>query len=211
MKKQDISALLFTIGLFLVLSAFPAHAQNCNFSIRGKVIHLENNQSIPGAYIWIEEVKNGAITDDDGNFIIRDLCAGTYTLKIQFLGHKEIIETITLEKGSFNKTYRLEEDSMELEGVEIHGHQDAIQTTTAIQALYGEELLESRGENLGESLKRVAGVTTFSTGNSIAKPVIHGLHSNRIMILNNGIRLEGQQWGAEHARKLTPFWQMRSR
>lgn len=166
---------------------------------------MENNQSIPGAYIWIEEVKNGAITDDDGNFIIRDLCAGTYTLKIQFLGHKEIIETITLEKGSFNKTYRLEEDSMELEGVEIHGHQDAIQTTTAIQALYGEELLESRGENLGESLKRVAGVTTFSTGNSIAKPVIHGLHSNRIMILNNGIRLEGQQWGAEHAPEIDPF------
>lgn len=205
MKKQKITALLILTSLLISLRPFSAQAQSCNLSIRGKVIHLENNQSIPGAYIWIEEIKNGAITDDDGNFIIRDLCAGTYTLKIQFLGHKEIIETITLEKNSFNKTFRLKENSMELEGVEIHGHQDAIQTTTAIQALYGEELLESRGENLGESLKRVAGVTTFSTGNSIAKPVIHGLHSNRIMILNNGIRLEGQQWGAEHAPEIDPF------
>jgi iron complex outermembrane receptor protein len=35
--------------------------------------------------------------------------------------------------------------------------------------------------------------------------VIHGLHGNRILILNNGIRQEGQQWGAEHAPEIDPF------
>ncbi len=179
--------------------------QDCNLSIRGKVIHLENNRPIFSAYIWIDEIKSGALTDENGNFQIKGLCPGQYTLKIQYLGHKEIIDTIKLSTSPFNKTYRMEEESMELSGVEIHGHKDAIQTTTAVNALYGESLLESRGENLGESLKRIAGVTTFSTGNSIAKPVIHGLHSNRIMILNNGVRLEGQQWGAEHAPEIDPF------
>ncbi|SDD55448.1 iron complex outermembrane recepter protein [Algoriphagus faecimaris] len=205
MKKETLITLLVFLTLSGGLARQKVLAQACNLSIRGKVIHLENNQSIPGAYVWVEEVKTGAISDDNGNFIIKDLCPGTYTLKIQFLGHKEILEKITLENTSFSKTFRLEEESMDLEGVEIHGHQDAIQTTTAVQALYGVELLESRGESLGESLKRVAGVTTFSTGNSISKPVIHGLHSNRIMILNNGIRLEGQQWGAEHAPEIDPF------
>src|SRR5690606_23000727 len=101
--------------------------------------------------------------------------------------------------------YRLEEEALGLQTVEVHGHRDAVNTTTAVSALYGEKLLESRGENLGESLKRIAGVSTFSTGNSIAKPVIHGMHSNRIMIMNNGIRLESQQWGAEHAPEIDPF------
>lgn len=180
-------------------------AQNCNLSIRGKVIHLENNESIPGAYIWIEEIKNGAVTDLDGNFQVKNLCPGTYSIRIQYLGHEDINDTINIQNNSFNKTYRMKEGSLDLSGVEVHGHKDAVQTTTAITALYGEDLLEARGESLGESLKRVAGVTTFSTGNSIAKPVIHGMHSNRIMILNNGVRLEGQQWGAEHAPEIDPF------
>lgn len=202
MKLQGARLILV---LLLIISGFEALSQDCKLVIRGKVIHLENNQTIPGAYIWIEEVKAGSITDDSGNFIFRNLCPGDYTIKIQFLGHKDIIEEVTLTNSSFNKTFRMEELPTELGGVEVHGHRDAIQTTTAVNALYGSELLEARGENLGESLKRIAGVTTFSTGNTIAKPVIHGLHSNRIMILNNGIRLEGQQWGAEHAPEIDPF------
>ncbi|WP_026954227.1 TonB-dependent receptor [Algoriphagus vanfongensis] len=199
MKKIKL-VLLFLCGL-----ANLSFGQDCNLAIRGKVIHLENNESIPGAYIWIEEIKNGAITDLDGNFQIWNLCPGTYTIKIQYLGHQDITETIELKSNSFNKTYRMEDSALDLDGVEVHGHKDAVQTTSTVSALYGEGLLEARGENLGESLKRISGVTSFSTGNSISKPVIHGLHSNRIMILNNGVRLEGQQWGAEHAPEIDPF------
>ncbi|MBK9557960.1 MAG: hypothetical protein IPO47_19500 [Bacteroidetes bacterium] len=39
------------------------------------------------------------------------------------------------------------------------------------------------------------GLNTIQTGNSISKPLIRGLHSNRILIMNNGVRQEGQQWG----------------
>ncbi|HCD89367.1 MAG TPA: TonB-dependent receptor, partial [Algoriphagus sp.] len=98
-----------------------------------------------------EETKQGVVTDLDGNFLIRNLCQGAFNLKIQFLGHKEIQEKIDLASNSFNKTFRMEEESFALSGVEIHGHRDAVQTTTAVTALYGEQLLESRGENLGES------------------------------------------------------------
>ncbi|MDR7131909.1 iron complex outermembrane receptor protein [Algoriphagus sp. 4150] len=189
----------------ILLLGFKSQAQDCNLSIRGKIIHLENNEPIDAAYVWVIEAGEGAVSDQNGNFTIKNLCRGTYTLTIQYLGHKDVRDTVKLESGTFSKTYRLEDEALELGGVEIHGHRDAVQTTTAVSALYGENLLESRGENLGESLKRISGVSTFSTGNSIAKPVIHGMHSNRIMIMNNGIRLEGQQWGAEHAPEIDPF------
>jgi len=182
-----------------------AQAQDCSSSIRGKIIHLENNEPIEAAYIWVSEVNDGAVSDQNGNFIIKNLCLGKYTLSIQFLGHKTINDTINLTSIIFNKTYRMEEESMNLVGIEVHGHRDAVQTTSSVSALYGEKLLESRGETLGESLKRISGISTYSTGNSIAKPVIHGMHSNRIMIMNNGIRLEGQQWGAEHSPEIDPF------
>ncbi|PZX53880.1 iron complex outermembrane receptor protein [Algoriphagus ratkowskyi] len=194
------------ILLVLILSlGFKVQAQDCNLSIRGKIIHLENNEPIEAAYIWVIEAEEGAVSDQNGNFTVRNLCKGTYTVTIQYLGHKGIKDTILLESGTFTKTYRLEEEALGLQSVEVHGHRDAVTTTTAVSALYGEALLESRGENLGESLRRISGVSTFSTGNSISKPVIHGMHSNRIMIMNNGIRLEGQQWGAEHAPEIDPF------
>ena len=192
--------------LVLLLSLHSAlQAQKCDLVLRGRVLHRENNQPIEAAYVWLLESKSGISTDASGNFILRDLCPGKYTLQIQYLGHKEIKQQLTLNAGSSNQTFLMEEEAVDLSGVEVHGHRESVQTTTAVKSLYGEELLQSRGESLGESLKRVAGVTTFSTGNTISKPVIHGLHSNRILILNNGIRLEGQQWGAEHAPEIDPF------
>src|SRR5699024_8743511 len=128
---------------------------------------------------------------------------GVYTVKVTYLGHQEEEKTMDLNRNT-NVTFRMVAEDLLLEGVEIHGHRDAVITTSTITSLSGTALDESRGENLGEMLKRIAGVTTFSTGTNIAKPVIHGLHSNRIMILNNGVKQEGQQWGAEHAPEIDP-------
>jgi iron complex outermembrane recepter protein len=191
--------------LAMVASLSTLTAQQCDLVLRGRVLHLENNQPIEAAYIWLAESAIGVATDANGNFALKNLCPGQQTIQITFIGHKEIKQSIVLSAGNSNLTFKMEEEAVALTGVEVHGHREAVQTTTAVSTLYGEALLQSRGESLGESLKRVAGVTTFSTGNTISKPVIHGLHSNRILILNNGIRLEGQQWGAEHAPEIDPF------
>lgn len=193
------------LGMAMLVSIGTLSAQKCDLILRGKVLHLENNQPIEAAYVWLSESATGIATDTNGNFILKNLCPGQQTILITFIGHKEFRQTLDLNSGTNNLTFKMEEESVALTGVEVHGHREAVQTTTAVSTLYGEALLQSRGESLGESLKRVAGVTTFSTGNTISKPVIHGLHSNRILILNNGIRLEGQQWGAEHAPEIDPF------
>ena len=191
--------------LVLILSLGTLSAQKCDLVLRGRVLHLENNQPIEAAYIWLSESATGVVTDANGNFMLKNLCQGQQTIQITFIGHKEIKQSIGLNSAINNLTFKMEEESVALGTVDVHGHREAVQTTTAVSTLYGEALLQSRGESLGESLKRVAGVSTFSTGNTISKPVIHGLHSNRILILNNGIRLEGQQWGAEHAPEIDPF------
>ena len=92
-----------------------------------------------------------------------------------------------------------------LAGVTIVGKKQQVTVTQSTQTLTKKELNQSKGESLGNSLSKVTGVTTLATGNNIAKPVIHGLHSNRILILNNGVRQEGQQWGNEHAPEIDPF------
>lgn len=194
------------LSILLIFTGFASIAQqeNCVHVIRGKILHAENNEPIESAFVWIEEIEKGVISDLYGNFRINDICSGDFTIKISYLGHAEIVERVEIKANS-NFTFRLQAEDINLEGIEIHGHQDAIITTTSVNSLRGEVLKYARGESLGNSLRRIPGVNSYSSGSNIAKPVIHGLHSNRIMILNNGIRLEGQQWGSEHAPELDPF------
>ena len=48
------------------------------------------------------------------------------------------------------------------------------------------------------AVAREPGVAQITTGGAIAKPVIRGLGYNRVVVVNDGIRQEGQQWGDEH-------------
>ena len=45
----------------------------------------------------------------------------------------------------------------------------------------------------------MSGVSSLNTGNTIVKPMIHGLHSSRLLLVNNNVRLFDQDWGDEHA------------
>ena len=42
-------------------------------------------------------------------------------------------------------------------------------------------------------------MTSLQTGTTTAKPVIHGMYGTRVLLVNNGVRLSGQQWGDDHA------------
>lgn len=52
--------------------------------------------------------------------------------------------------------------------------------------------------NIIDAISRQPGVSQVTTGSSISKPVIRGLGYNRVVVVNDGIRQEGQQWGDEH-------------
>lgn len=57
---------------------------------------------------------------------------------------------------------------------------------------------ETQGISLSQKLSGVVGISNFSTGTGIGKPVIRGLSGNRIAVFSQGIRIENQQWGDEH-------------
>src|SRR5690606_13132778 len=123
----------------------------------------------------------------------------------QFVGYENVELNITI-KDEVTRVVRLKELVQQLEEVVIH-HHDATHTehATNIVQLNARELSEKAGKSLGQSLRAITGVNTIQTGPGIFKPVIHGVHSQRILILNPGIRQEGQQWGAEHAPEIDPF------
>ena len=51
---------------------------------------------------------------------------------------------------------------------------------------------------ISNSISKLPGVSIISTGPGIGKPSIRGLSFNRVVVINQGLRLENQQWGEEH-------------
>ncbi|MEY4278981.1 MAG: hypothetical protein RL377_985, partial [Bacteroidota bacterium] len=68
-----------------------------------------------------------------------------------------------------------------------------------------EDLLKTGGTNLIDALSNTPGVSQLSTGPAISKPIIRGLGYNRVMVLNDGVKQEGQQWGDEHGIEIDEY------
>ncbi len=60
------------------------------------------------------------------------------------------------------------------------------------------QLHNALGTNLVDAVGHLPGLSQISTGTGISKPVIRGLGYNRVVVVDQGIRQEGQQWGDEH-------------
>ncbi|MDR1896055.1 MAG: TonB-dependent receptor [Prevotellaceae bacterium] len=59
--------------------------------------------------------------------------------------------------------------------------------------------------NLIQSLGHIPGVNSMDIGAGFSKPVIRGMGFNRISVTENGIKQEGQQWGADHGLEIDAF------
>lgn len=177
-------------------------AQNCGIQFSGKI--LDNHDQSPLAYatVFIEELEQGVVADSTGAFQFENICPGAYHIKISHAECEPIIIEISLSK-SIKQNLFLEHHH--LEEIEVFGAINIGNSGKQKDEVSGKELDNLKGQNLGNILDRINGVSSLKTGNSISKPIIHGLHSSRITILNNYIIQESQQWGVDHAPEVDPF------
>ncbi|QNF34308.1 TonB-dependent receptor [Adhaeribacter swui] len=197
----------FFLG-WLLLGSGPLSGQilssatpNCGLSLSGTVSDQHHGQALPAATLVLEELNQAVQTDADGHYHFHGLCPGVYHLKTTYVGFETVQQEIRL-LASANRNLKLHPTATALNAVQVVGQKQVPTPTQASGKLEGQQLEQTRGESLGKALEQLAGVTTLNTGPSISKPVIHGLHSNRVLLLNNGVRQEGQQWGTEHAPEI---------
>ncbi len=194
------------IFLLLLAETYTSLSQSCHFQLYGKVVDKKTQVGIPFAIVQLHKTGQGISTDSVGNYLISSICAGTVQVKCRYLGYVE--QTITLSITTDTEfLFYLSEDTVHTKEVVVLGKkaEEPPLVTQTTHVLQGKELEQTRGNTLGEALKNIPGVYALQTGPSIFKPVIHGMHSNRVLILNNGVRQEGQQWGSEHAPEIDPF------
>jgi len=194
------------ILLFIVIApCFLVKAQNCKLVLRGHIIDEDNNEHLGFAVIKLVSQNKIIETDENGEFVFSNLCQGNYQLFIQHIGCKDTIINISLTSKSKKVSIKLPHSINNLSEIDVMDKRLEMKKTQTINELTPEEVEKTKGQNLGDVLKNITGVTVLNTGATISKPMIHGMQGYRLLILNNGIRQEGQQWGNEHAPEIDPF------
>jgi iron complex outermembrane receptor protein len=178
-------------------------AQNCKIVLSGTVIDASNNAPLENALVEIKELGLKFKTDITGQYRFNNICSGTYMILVNHASCDSIKLQLSIQKNQI-KNFRLPHSINELETVNVFAKRD-LQVNTIKEELSEKSIQATRGQSLGEMLKKVNGVAVLQTGSTIFKPVIHGLHSQRILLVNNGVRLESQQWGSDHAPEIDPF------
>jgi len=190
--------------LLLCLLTTDSRGQDpCVLSVSGQVLN-ESGAPLANAEVLLQDHSRGITSGADGMFVLDKLCPGEYVLEIRHVGYATMfLRTTAGERKPYST--QLVPESKNLKEVVVEEKLEQVDRSSNYAVLDAGALQERAGKSLGESLKALPGVSTIQSGPGIFKPVIHGVHSQRILILNHGIRQEGQQWGAEHAPEIDPF------
>jgi hypothetical protein len=141
-------------------------------SISGKVIDSNTGESIIGANLILENTNFGAATDIDGNYEIRNIPAGKYSLLVSFLSYSKTridnIEIISNKVTLINISLKPEaielgeevlvlgELSNQYEAALLNQRKKSVQISDGISA---EQIKRSTDNTTAETLRRVPGLT----------------------------------------------------
>lgn len=201
MKTRNI-LIFFAALLFLQKSSAQTRSL-----LSGKITDEKTGAPLAGATIFIHDINRNAIANDTGEYKTAFIPAGNYLVEVSYIGHSSIVERVIIN-GNTIKDFILKDAVVEQEGVTVTGVSTATrlkQSPQPVAILKRTELLKISSSNIINSLTKVAGVNALTTGPAISKPFIRGLGYNRVLVVNDGVKQEGQQWGDEHGIEIDDY------
>jgi len=182
---------LFAI-LVMILSNADLFAKN-NFQIKGNVRDEKTNEPLVGVNVLILQSKNGTVTDVNGDFAIGDLDEGRYSIRFSYLGYSTITKEIDVPlKNSEIIEIKLKETSIDLSEVVVTGNPFLVGTKNLSQStvtLSKLDLLIKGSGNIADALNFQPGISVRSNGVATARPVLRGFSNNKVLILEDGLRM----------------------
>lgn len=195
------------VRLFVGLCIFQISAYGQNtYTLQGTVSD-ENGHTLPGATVALYPGNIGTVCNAEGEFVLSELVPGKYELTVSFLGYIENHQHIELIENT-EVSAKLSASAISLQEVVVACHHDDKRKTEeslALEIVNEKYLKQNLGGSLMQSLERLPGITTIDIGSGQSKPVIRGLGFNRVVVVENGIKHESQQWGADHGLEIDQY------
>ena len=206
MKIFSIQYWLFMPVFILLVGIAPNLQAQLLCKLTGTVLD-EKNILLTGASVAIDSTQHVASTDDHGYFQLKNIKQGRHTLTVSFIGYHTYVREINV-KNDQNIKISLEPKSLQLEEVNIKGTAQKTakqEDSRNVEIVDNNYLRENLSGSLMQTLSRMPGISSIDIGSGQSKPVIRGLSFNRVAVAENGIKHEGQEWGADHGLEIDQY------
>jgi iron complex outermembrane receptor protein len=199
-KLYTILSVFFWVSLY-------TYAESSKTSLSGVITDKGTGDTLAGVTVYFPDLKAGTVTDQNGYYKIDNLPAKKVLVQVSMLGYRNIIETVDLSAENV-KNFSLIYTATEINEVVVTGLSTSTEqkrTPSPISVVPKTELLQNASANIIDAIASQPGVSEITTGVGISKPVIRGLGYNRVVVINDDIRQEGQQWGDEHGIEIDQY------
>ncbi|MFN3917777.1 MAG: TonB-dependent receptor [Flavobacteriales bacterium] len=199
--------LKYLLVTIFILLGVVSHSQDA--SICGKILDANSNQLLGYAHIELHETEQKLMANEQGAFCFERLALGkSYHLHFSFVGYESTSKTIKAIPNKDTVLIYLKPTSFLLPQFTIENEwtrTDADKSSLNVINILPKAIERANTNNFTEVLEKIPGIRSMNTGVGIAKPVIRGMYGNRVMVNENGIRQEGQQWGLDHGLEIDAF------
>jgi len=205
-----IKFLVLLAAMSISTSSIAANSYyNTTGTIEGLVVDAETNEPVSYAYLHLEEINRTTTTDRNGEFRIRNVPPGRYTIIIHRIGYTSVNQVISISADEISEI-RLEMRPTVLSGQAVEIVADAEQTIGsglehASVKIVGDQLRRNLDVTLSSTLSNQAGFSERSMGAAPGRPVIRGLGNERVVILEDGQQSGDVSWtSGDHSVTVDP-------
>ncbi len=163
--------------------------------IKGKVVD-EKGKPLIAANVIIKGTNKGASTDYEGRFVIRGLSAGTYQVKVSYVGYKSITKPVKVIAGKLIFIeFRLVPESFKIGGIVVTAKEDLLPTDVESKTnISSGEIEHFQATSLKDVLDLVPGVQkTANPGlNKTSQIAVRGDETDRLSAFGTKIIIDGE-------------------
>lgn len=194
---------IYALVLCVLLPIVDVNASNDGLSksaevgsLCGRIVN-EENETLPGATIYIEELQTGFVSDINGFYNCGNIKSGVYTIVINYIGYKPVKTQISIESGKTTEKIFTLSDGLELNEVRVdgafHGQKKAISlqknSMGISNVVSGDEVGKFPDSNIGDALKRINGVNVQYDQGEARFGQVRGTSADLTSVTINGNRI----------------------
>jgi iron complex outermembrane receptor protein len=174
------------------MTAF-AQSSAATGTVHGAVMIEPSGTAARNAVMTIAELKKSVLTDENGVFEFSNIPVGKYQLIAHLDRVPDVVKTVEITGGNQTIDFQLtlspvsEQVTVTATG-SAEGVNSAYQSVTSVGAL---ELAQRNSISIGEALEYQPGVAKRSFGPGSGRPVIRGFDGDRVLVLQDGLRMGG--------------------
>lgn len=199
----------FILILFIIILNLSGFAQG---SLTGKIIDRKTGQNLTNANVWVKELKVGIGSDNNGEFVLKNISEGTYNIQITFIGYSDtVIQTQIINNKVTNIEIKLNQYSIEMPIVVVtatKNQRNIKDIPNRIEVINKEKIEDFAGTNVDDFLRGLTGVNVDRFSGIYSKSAgitLRGINSaQRTLILLDGVPMNKTDGGSINWNRIDP-------